>query len=224
MLDLKIAVAAFAVAGAMSAGASAAPFMLTIENLGVGGGTTIVADNGAFDRDMTVGVIDFSAGSAGLSPLYGFGLQVDLALSGSPVPSLSLNTSSKGAGGKISITASDGGYAAPDGDVQFVHGATLNSIASGAKSVYDGSVNGTPFAQMMLDTSPDSDRKFLTTGISGVFSMLTSIIIDHTSVTNVNGVTLANTTISQVPLPAAGLLLFGAIGGLGFVSRKRKGT
>jgi hypothetical protein len=211
MLSIKKTVGIAAVTFMCSAMAANSALVLKIEDNNSAASTTIF-DGGAGDTSAITGIITFSASS-----LYGMSIQVDTAISGLTLglPFLDLNTSSLGAG-SIKVTTWDAFFTSP-GPGSYIAQNSTTTNGDGA-TVYDATTAGTPLPQI-LGTGVSSAL----VNIGGPFAMLTSVNIDHTGL-GLTAFTDADSflEVGAIPLPAAGFLLFGALGGLGLMSRKRK--
>lgn len=97
-------------------------------------------------------------------------------------------------------------------DFDAIGDQTLLTLASGISFV----------AQSFSDISDDAIKSFVATGfLSGVGFEDTFASLNFATSGSSNEITSFVTSVSPVPLPAAGVLLIGALAGLGFAGRRR---
>ncbi|SHL66374.1 VPLPA-CTERM protein sorting domain-containing protein [Roseovarius marisflavi] len=223
----KSSVSALALsAGFAVVGATASALTITIDDLSTAGVDLTINDGDiGLDLDGVVnGIIISGLHTVGGYTISGLNAASTDALGESELTQTSLDVAGGSTGGLRVITSSvfSAGANSPDAsNLSFsLGGSELNSTVSGF-----GSAGGTPTATLSFSPGADGTDSFsadtsTSAVLSDPFTMYSQI--DIGSVKAGHQTSLTATVIAAVPLPAAGFLLFGALGGLAAMRRRRK--
>ncbi len=124
------------------------------------------------------------------------------------------------ASGDLVLTATDDAFVSPGGTSPVTLSGNMNVPLQMSNTVtLSGNLASTAFGSIDLDTNRKTDTNnviFPTAGNSYTASI--TAVIDANTAQPIRFIS----DFTVVPLPASGLLLFGGLGALGFVSRRRR--
>ena len=226
MVDMK-RYTATALGALMLAAAPMAADALTVR-FEDGGSTIDVVDNLGDDTNTALGVISTSLSGTGNGASVSVTTSVSIDASGESSLTLQANNVTAGSGGLI-ITASDDGFGeGADGindSIAVLDADPISSddnVVTASGYVDDGNVlfgTATLVGQETLaDTSDDTIGSIRTT-LDDPFSITTSLAFTAGSSGNSGQ---SKVVVAPVPVPAAGLMLLTALGGLGGAAGLRR--
>ena len=197
---------------------------ITIMDLSGGDADVVIADTGVLT-------------GAGVAGSFSSGMTFNVTVTPLESPGQSLlntvSVTTSGAG-KIGILVSEDdfneGGGTQDSNLRFSLSATsvgyeLTGIGyvdagNGIGSMSDVVGAGTIAFSTPFTAGFESDVEYDTAALPGLFSMTSYFTVEHDSARDITS--FDATQIAAVPLPAAGFLLFGALGGLAAMRRRRK--
>jgi len=228
MVDMKRYTAA-ALGALMLAAAPMAANALTVTITSSLGGTTTLVDGGAGDLDGAVdGVITGGGQSVGGFSLRNISASASDAINKSELTQTSLDASGGGAGETLSVVTMasfSGGARAPLASVlsYSLGGSELGGTLSGFGAAGGGATGTLSFDPAVdgFDSFSGDESGFAV--LSSPFTMTSDVTIGE--VASGRTTSFTSTVTAAIPVPAAGIMLLTALGGLGGAAglrRKRK--